>query len=115
MAIYEEKIRVTVVVIIEELQSPTAQHLRCGSNLSGLVRENQILLVVIETEKLSIDVGHKKILPAIPIIVRCDRPICGEAEMSQGGLLVCEIQRPPITVAVNSQLVMTVAGIGYGP
>src|SRR6266446_2879779 len=69
MAIYQQQIRVTVVVIIEEPQSPTAQHLRCGSYFSGLIRKSQILPVVIKTEELSIDVRHKEILPAIAIIV----------------------------------------------
>src|SRR5207248_3046955 len=40
------------------------------SNLARLVRENQLLLVVIKTEKLTIDISHEKILPAIAIIVR---------------------------------------------
>ena len=71
MAIYQQQIRVTIVVIIEEPQSPTAQHLRCCSYFAGFIRKSQILLVVIKTEELSIDVGYKKILPAIAIIVRC--------------------------------------------
>src|SRR6266853_4341357 len=61
MAVYQKQIGVAVVVVIEEPQSPTAQHLRCGANLSGLVSKDQILLVVIETEKFPIDVGDKKV------------------------------------------------------
>src|SRR5258708_25088361 len=67
MAVYQKQIGVAIVVVIEEPKSPPAQHLRCGANLSGLVSKDQILLVVIETEKFSIDVGDKKVLPAIPI------------------------------------------------
>src|SRR5258705_6886895 len=69
MAVHQKQVRITIVVIIEEPQAPTAQHLRRRSNFSRLVSEYQILLIVIKTEKLSIDVGHKKILPAIAIIV----------------------------------------------
>src|SRR5216684_2268542 len=71
MAIYQQQIRVTIVVIIEEPQSPTAQHLRCCSYFSGFIRKSQVFLVVIKTEELSIDVRYKKILPAITVIVRC--------------------------------------------
>src|SRR3989440_12726830 len=69
MAVYQEQIGVSIVVVIKEPQPPSAQHLRRRSDLSGLARENQVLLFVIKTEKLSIDVGHEKILPAIAIIV----------------------------------------------
>src|SRR6478672_6122538 len=71
MAVDKEEVRITIVIVVEEPQSPAAQHPRCRANFSGFIRKNQILLVMIETEKLLIDISHKKILPAVTIIVRC--------------------------------------------
>src|SRR5205814_7783999 len=61
MSVDQEQIGITIIVVIKEPQAPAAQHLGCRSNFSGLVRENQLLLVVIKTEKLTIDISHEKI------------------------------------------------------
>src|SRR6185503_8387156 len=69
MAVDKEEVRITIVVVIEETQSPAAQHLRRRSYLPGFVRKNQVFLIVIETKKFLIDISHKKILPTVTIIV----------------------------------------------
>src|SRR5438046_9728112 len=69
MSVNQEQIRITVVVVIKEPKAPTAQHLRCRSNLARLVRENKILLVLIKTEKFTIDIRHEEILPPIAIVI----------------------------------------------
>ena len=70
MAIDQKQIGIAVIIVIKEPQAPAAQHLRCRPNFTGLVRKDKILLVVVETEKLAIDIRHEKILPTVAIIVR---------------------------------------------
>src|SRR4051812_1012522 len=70
MAVNQEQIGITIIVVIKEPQAPTAQHLCRRANLARLVRENKILLVVIKTEKFTIDIRYEKILPTIAIVIR---------------------------------------------
>src|SRR6185369_16229253 len=60
---------VAVVVVIKELQAPAAEQLRRWSNFAGLIGEDQLLVVMVETEELLIDVGDEKILPAVAVEV----------------------------------------------
>ena len=69
MPVNEKQIRITIVVIIKKFQAPAAQQLRCRSNLTGLIGKDQLLVVVLETEKLLIDIRDEKILPAIAVVV----------------------------------------------
>src|SRR5262249_27267225 len=70
MPVNQEQIRITIVVIIKEFQAPAAQHLSRRRDLTRLIREDQIFLVVVKTEKLVIDVGDEEVLPSISVIVR---------------------------------------------
>src|SRR6266404_7766272 len=71
MAVDQQQVRITVVVVIEELQTPPAQQLRGWSNLPRFVGEGQVLLIVIQTEEFLVDISHKEVLPAVAIIIGC--------------------------------------------
>src|SRR5688572_14823620 len=69
MAIYQEQVRIAVIVIIKEPQAPTTQKLRRRSYLARLVGKREIFLIMIKTKKLLLNVCHEKVLPAVAIII----------------------------------------------
>ncbi len=69
MSVDEKQIGIAVIVVVKELQSPAAQQLSRRRNLTRLIREDQLLIVMIKTEKLLIDIGDEKILPAVAIVI----------------------------------------------
>src|SRR4030095_7213098 len=71
MAVDQEQVRITVVVVIKELQPPPAQQLGGGPDLSRFVGKSQFFLVVVQTEEFLVNVSNKKVLPSVAVIVRC--------------------------------------------
>src|ERR1041384_6367301 len=71
MTIRQDQIRVAIVVVIKETQTPAAEQTRCRSNLAGPVDKGQVLLIVIETEQFLIDIGNEQVLPAVVVVIGC--------------------------------------------
>src|SRR5689334_23567581 len=71
MTIRENKIEVAIVIVIEELQAPSAQETRGLRDRLGLryIGECPISEIVVQREFFLIDVRDKKILPAIVVKV----------------------------------------------
>ena len=59
MAVDKKQIGIAVVVVVEKLQTPATQQLSRRRDLTRLVREDQLALVVIETKKLVIDIRNE--------------------------------------------------------
>src|SRR5688572_19112627 len=71
MSVCQKQIKIAVIIIIEEPQAPSAEKLGGWRDLPRLVGECQILLIMIEAEKLLLDIGHKEILPPVIVIICC--------------------------------------------
>src|SRR6185436_5917839 len=70
MPIYKQQIRIAIVVIIKESQSPSAQKLSGCGDFARFIRERNVFLIVIKTEEFVVDVGDEEILPPIAVIIR---------------------------------------------
>src|SRR5687768_10270050 len=71
MAVCQNEIGISIVVVIKEPQTPTAQQPCRWSNFSGSIDEGQILLILIQTKQFLIDIGYKQVLPAIAVVICC--------------------------------------------
>src|SRR5688572_32759489 len=71
MSICQEQIKIAVIIIIKEPQAPSAEKLGGWRDFPRLVGECQIFLIMIEAEKLLLDIGHKEILPPVIVIICC--------------------------------------------
>src|SRR5438067_4698159 len=73
IAIADDEIEITVIVIIEKLQSPAAEqprrvrNVRSGSNIV----EGRIVAIAIKREHLMIDIGYEEVEPAVLIEIGC--------------------------------------------
>ena len=69
VAVGQEQIERSVVIVVEEAQSPAAQEARCLRHLvlEGDVAEGLVLAVLVEREHLLIHVGDEEVLPAIAV------------------------------------------------
>ena len=68
MAVDQEQVGIAIIIIIKEPQAPAAKKLRRRTDFARLIGKRQILLVVIKTEKLLLDVGDEKVLPAVTVM-----------------------------------------------
>src|SRR5580704_9932035 len=72
MSVGEKQVEVAVVIVIKELGTPTAQEPRRAADAerASHVVKCEIVIVVIDGIHFLVDIRHKKVLPAILIIVR---------------------------------------------
>src|SRR5262245_32875387 len=92
MAVCQDKVLITIIVVVEELETPAAQKPGCLSDFTRPVNECQVFLVVVETEEFLIDVGNAEILPAITIKVSC---VHTHARARVAGIAIAYARRQP--------------------
>ena len=71
MTVAQEEVHVAIIVVIEELHAPAAQHFSSGAN-SGARRgigKRFILIVVVQRIQFVVYVRHEEIEPAILIVI----------------------------------------------
>src|SRR5581483_1002630 len=90
--IRQEQMQITVVVIVEELQSPSAHQASrlAHSILHRHIVESLIVVVLIERIHSVIDIGDEKVHPAVLIEIR---PINSHAGPRAS---LCAILNPPL-------------------
>src|SRR5439155_4149780 len=72
VAIGEDQVGPAVVVVIEEFQSPAAEHARHRPNprLPGHIVKGLVAVIQVEREDLLVYIGNKEFLPSIVVEVR---------------------------------------------
>src|SRR5262249_54548980 len=68
----DEQIEVAVIVVVEVFGAPAAHQQRCAAQArsAGQVRKSQVMVIPVDGIHFLIDVGDKKVLPAILVQVR---------------------------------------------
>src|SRR6185437_5951525 len=71
MAVGQQQVEVTVVVVVEKLQSPTAHQLRgfADTGWERCIAESLLLVIVVKGKHFVVNVGLEEVDPAILIVV----------------------------------------------